>query len=274
MPVNAHLHLRPESKPEDFLSMTCCISAGNRSELEYALKFADAVKALSVSPRGFPHTDDEVPGSYPSHECPTFEIPVCLVSAGIHPWKPEPEVLIWLEELFSSCPGKEDASVVAAVGECGFDLYSSERKATLPQQRIVLERQLEIAAVHAKPVIFHSVRSSQLLFEYETLLKIVPSVIFHAWSGTASEAETLLRHGVNAWFSFGRLLVAGGKKACECVEKLPVERLLPETDDDSSPLLLEEVYRAMARIKNKPCSEMDAVFSSSFRRAYLLKSEP
>ena len=48
--------------------------------------------------------------------------------------------------------------------------------------------------------------------------------------GPPVEAQTLLNHGINAYFSFGKQVFNGNKKVIACVKELPFERILSETD--------------------------------------------
>ena len=48
--------------------------------------------------------------------------------------------------------------------------------------------------------------------------------------GPPVEAQSLLRHGINGYFSFGKQLMNNNKKAIACAKELPDEVLLTETD--------------------------------------------
>ena len=48
--------------------------------------------------------------------------------------------------------------------------------------------------------------------------------------GTFNEAQSLLNKGINCFFSFGKPLLNGNKKAIECTCKLDSRQLLLETD--------------------------------------------
>ena len=85
------------------------------------------------------------------------------------------------------------------------------------------------------PVILHIRRAIPEIFEKIQELKKIEKVIFHSYCGTAAEAESILNHGVNAYFSFGNALLNGHKKAVETVRFLPEERILTETDAPYQP---------------------------------------
>lgn len=173
------------------------------------------------------------------------------ISFGIHPQDPQKEELETLLRLIGE-------KRIEAVGEIGLDLFSDEFRATFSLQSELFKRQLEIAAEHDLPVVLHIRKAVQQLFSLEHLLKKNSSVIFHSYSGTADEALTFLRHGVNACFSFGNALLNGHKRAAECIKMLPVERILTETDAPyqpkagkpfSRPEDLEEIVNAVKGIR-------------------------
>jgi TatD DNase family protein len=54
--------------------------------------------------------------------------------------------------------------------------------------------------------------------------------------GTLGEGESLLRRGVNAYFSFGTPILLNHKEAIRSCAALPLDRLLLETDAPYQPL--------------------------------------
>ena len=150
------------------------------------------------------------------------------ISFGIHPQAPEEKELKTLERLISE-------NRIAAVGEIGLDRFSAEFAQTFELQKKLFTAQLEIAEKAGLPVILHIRKAIQEVFGEIQQLKKIKKVIFHSYSGTAEEAETILHRGVNAYFSFGCALLNGHKKAIETVRSLPGERILTETDAPYQP---------------------------------------
>ncbi len=306
MLTNAHVHFKETFSAADFCGQTVCFCAGSAEEWKRAAEFTrvlnSAASVVPFSPSG------AVGGGSASGEGRA------LVSAGLHPWSlargsagatgfaaEAPEIadaastvsidarLSWLTELFA-----HNAADVAAVGECGIDLYTPELKAALPAQLHAFEKQMELAARYEKPLVIHCRRSIQYFFEYAPRLQKLPSVIFHAYPGTLAECESLLWRGINAYFSFGgsfvqkvgstqngehpevhgaqkmqTVVIRGGKHAAECVAQLPADRLLLETDAaESAAELLPAVFRAAAKLRGGSVSELEAVCGENFRRAY------
>ena len=260
MMTNAHLHYKDSFSYDDFTSQMVCLCAGDADEWGAASSFARAV----------------------NDSCGTRR---CLVSAGVHPWSLEsgetgarnrerllwqPQKLqpdLWLEQLL-----KENAADVAAVGECGIDLYTQELKSLLPAQLDVFEKQVALAVRYEKPLVVHCRRSIQYFFKYRAELRKLPSVIFHAFPGTLSECESLLENGLNAFFSFGKGVLRGGKKAAECVVNLPDNRLLLETDaEEAAPALLCDVFKIASELRGVPCEKLEELCARNFCRAYCVK---
>lgn len=142
---------------------------------------------------------------------------------GIHPQNPDSAQM----EILSGLIRKK---LIKGIGECGFDMFTPEFASTLEKQKLVWEFQLGEAVKHRLPLIVHVRKALPLIFGYIPDLKKVPAVIFHGWPGSPVEAESLLKKGVNAFFSLGKALLQGRKNSLETLKFLPVERILTETD--------------------------------------------
>ena len=125
---------------------------------------------------------------------------------------------------------------IAAVGEAGFDLYSDEFRKTETIQDELFSCHLEIASRHDLPLVLHVRRAMHKIFLYTKILKKLPAVIFHSWSGAPDEAFSLLRKGIRAFFSFGTTLLLNHKNAIHSCAALPADHLLLETDAPYQPL--------------------------------------
>ena len=66
--------------------------------------------------------------------------------------------------------------------------------------------------------------------------------------GPPVEAQSLLNREINGYFSFGKQLLNGNKKAIACVRELPPERVLSETDAPFQ-FLKGESYTTLSDIK-------------------------
>ena len=119
---------------------------------------------------------------------------------------------------------------IDAIGECGIDLFTSELRSTLDLQREVFRAQIELAVRYQKPLVIHQRKAMAEIFSLAPSLSQVSAVLFHGYSGTAIEAQTILNKGVNAYFSFGKSVIRGDRKTAACLATLPRERLRFETD--------------------------------------------
>lgn len=146
-----------------------------------------------------------------------------VATFGIHPQKPDISLYPVLEEL--ACQKR-----IQAVGEAGFDCFTQEFTDTLPRQLEAWHLQLELARKFQLPLVVHCRRAMDKIFLYTKELNALPAVMFHAYPGSPQEARNLLRRGVNAYFSFGKELLRGRRNSIQCVQSLPLDRLLTETD--------------------------------------------
>jgi TatD DNase family protein len=119
---------------------------------------------------------------------------------------------------------------IDAVGETGFDLFNREFRATEELQDELFREHLSAAEKYGLPLVLHIRRAIQKIFLYAGRLKNIPSVVFHSYSGTAEDAASILRRGINAYFSFGAAILLNHKKAMKTCATLDAERLLFETD--------------------------------------------
>jgi TatD DNase family protein len=159
-----------------------------------------------------------------------------LPCCAVHPQMPNPgdgaarfdPLLELLEQLAAG--GR-----LAALGEAGFDLYGPEFRETEALQDRIFAFHLDLARRYDLPLVIHARRAMHKIFALGGELKHIPSVIFHSWPGTLGEGEALLRRGINAYFSFGAVIVLNHKEARRCCALLPLERLLTETDAPYQP---------------------------------------
>ncbi|WP_461246393.1 TatD family hydrolase [Treponema sp. R6D11] len=165
-----------------------------------------------------------------------------LLCFGVHPQLPAvkekeggPFTETELNDSITLLRNLAEVDKIAAIGECGFDLYNAEFKETEKIQDAIFTAHLEIAINYDLPVVLHVRRAMHKIFAAEKELSKCRSVIFHSWSGTLEEARSLLRHGINAYFSFGNTITLNHKQAIQCCSLLPVERLLTETDAPFQP---------------------------------------
>lgn len=169
-----------------------------------------------------------------------FSAPWLWRSAGIHPQDARIDLLPALASQLT-------LRNFCAVGEIGFDLCP-EYVHTLEDQKTIFLAQLELAQQYDLPVILHVRRAMPYIFQYKHFLKKIRAVIFHSYAGSYIEANSLLKTGINAYFSFGTPVLWGAKQANLCLKNLPLERIFLETDAPWQPVR-GEVYTALNKIK-------------------------
>lgn len=195
------------------------------------------------------------------------------ISFGIHPQNPDKAGLQFLEKLLVE-------NKINAVGECGFDFFTKEYKATFEEQKSVFEAQLDLAVKFNKPLVIHCRKANEILFSYSRDLKKLPAVLFHSFMGSLTEAESLLKRGINGYFSFGKQIFNNNKKVIELVSELPLECLLLETDapyqtlkgeTDTKPEEIEKIYKGafeLRKEKNDDYAGFTRQLEVNFKKAY------
>ena len=146
-----------------------------------------------------------------------------LCAFGMHPQLPLVENASFMETIL-----KERR--IGAIGEAGFDLFTKEFKADIARQEEAWRISCELASLYGVPLVVHCRKALDKMFRDSKVLSKIPAVVFHSFTGSVQDASSLLKRGVNAYFSFGNPLTFGDKSAIGCVQKLDVERLLMETD--------------------------------------------
>ncbi|MDR3139903.1 MAG: TatD family hydrolase, partial [Treponema sp.] len=217
-------------------------------------------------------------------------LPLILCFA-VHPQLPAAEIRPVLSERpgFSSRDSLALLNSLAtenrldAVGETGFDLYNDLYRATESVQEKLFAVHLEIALAKGLPLVLHVRRAMHKIFALTGELKGLPALIFHSYSGTQGEARSLLKRGINAYFSFGAVIAKNHKEARRCCALLPAERILLETDAPYQPLQgasfsrwadLPVILSAAARLREEagsPCSSpaaLEAAVEANFFAAY------
>ncbi len=128
-----------------------------------------------------------------------------------------------------------------AVGEIGLDGYPGAPDMT--QQRTWFEAQLALAAKYSLPVLLH-VRHAvedviQCLKRVQGQRQMIPGGIAHAFNGSETQAEQLMRMGFMLGFG-GSLTYEGSTRIRRLAASLPLEHVVLETDaPDMAPSWLE-----------------------------------
>lgn len=271
---DSHLHISkckafPHfSQEENYLAVSSCHS---RDDFEF-LGAPLAPLGSGVPPFADAHSFTALRNSGAPYPC-------VFASFGIHPQAVNPS---YMEKDFSSDLSYLESLLkskkIVAIGECGFDFFTTEFKSTAKEQQAVFETQLALAQKYNVSLVLHLRKSIEKIFTYSKELKKLPAVVFHSFPGTLREAESLKNHRIPAFFSFGKPVLNGKKSAIDCVKNLPLENLLFETDApyqtlkgevETSPGEIRRVYEKAAELRCVGMEELCQIIEENFRKAFL-----
>lgn len=164
---------------------------------------------------------------------------IVLPSFGYHPWHLSERTPDWkqnLEQFLEAVP--------SAIGEIGLDRWKPDLPYA-PQEEMFLA-QLEIAAKRNLPVSIHCLqawgRLQELLAGHTRPAR---GFILHSFGGPVEMVPALARLG--AYFSFpGYFLQMRKLRQRETFKRVPVDRLLIETDAPDQPLPPEMIRHPLA----------------------------
>ena len=208
---------------------------------------------------------------------PTAEVTsMVFASYGIHPQSPALRDKTFIEKELSFIENLLAEKKIIAIGECGFDFFTPEFKSTAPEQEIVFNEQLFLAQKYNVPIVLHLRKSIEKIFTYSRELKKLPAVIFHSFPGTLREAQSLQNHGINAFFSFGKPILNGKKASIDCVQNLPIQNILFETDapyqtlkdeKETLPSDIKKVYQRACELRGLSIEDLCEKIFINFKSA-------
>jgi TatD DNase family protein len=196
--------------------------------------------------------------------------PLVRGALGIHPWfvKDLPEN--WLATLEESL----DRSGIVAVGEIGLDFWQGrddERR-----QREVFAAQVRLAQRLGKPIILHNRKSwPECLAILRELAWSGPGLC-HSFNADAAVLGQVLDLGLSVSFG-GPLTRANAGKLRELAKRVPIDRLLAESDapdqpgaahpaGPSQPAHVPEVYAVLAEARGISLPELATALEMNYRR--------
>ncbi len=188
-----------------------------------------------------------------------IQILVGLDTWGIHPWDLHlPFKKEQIDQVFSQ--KQIDWERVVAFGECGLDRVH-EPSANMEDQIYVLKKHFDMAHVHKKPLIVHSVRAYSDLLGVLKKCKPQQSLLLHAYGGNEYEMNELLKYP--CFFSFGARLVHN----TVMIKKVPLDKLLLETGDQTE-IKIHEIYDLAAKALNMSVDELKPRLVKNFLSFY------
>jgi len=176
-------------------------------------------------------TPQSILASFTIHE----KCPWILTAAGIHPWSAGEysiEDVLKLESFYEQAH---------QISEIGMDGVWAPEKATMSRQSDLLESQLLLAEKYNKPVTLHTKSAEDRIL---TLLDRVslPSILIHWFDGSNRQLTKFLDRG--CFFTIPPSIIKN-QRAREIMKRIPLHRLLPETDNPPTwPWLFDHPARA------------------------------
>ena len=208
-----------------------------------------------------------------SRDCITLAetYPWIYASVGTHPDTADEVNETVLEAYRQMCKHPK----VKAIGEIGLDYYYE----TIPReiQKQAFRMQMKLAEELDMPVIIHERNAHDDGMRIVKEFKDVTGV-FHCYSGSAEMARQLVNMGWYIGFT-GVLTFKNARKAVETAERIPLDRIVLETD---CPFMAPEPFRGkrndsgylyrmaekLAEIRGISVEEVHAVTTENAKRLY------
>ena len=188
------------------------------------------------------------------------------IFCGIHPWLAASVDLTAELARFRTMLGTDPS---LGVGEIGLDRLKD--KNISPVQREVFAAQLELAAEMGRPVVLHGAKCwGEVVKAIRPYAGRIPAFLFHGFSRSDGLLPDLVK--VNGFIGVGKALLNDhAVNYRELAKKIPLDRLLIETDGEDLPdnertALLAEILSKTAELTSVTESQIDSnmsVFTSS-----------
>ena len=161
----------------------------------------------------------------------TEKYPNFYAMVGIHPQEINGNTQFNQEDFLPLIQNKK----VVGIGEIGLDYYWD---ITFKEnQKKILREQMEFANSNNLPISFHDREAHA--DSLEILKEMKPKGVVHCFSGSAEMASEIIKLGMYIGVG-GVITFKNAKKLCEVVERVPIDRILLETD---APYLAPEPFR-------------------------------
>ncbi|MXV13935.1 TatD family hydrolase [Hufsiella ginkgonis] len=197
----------------------------------------------------------------------------CFAMLGLHPCDVKENYQAELDVIYAALSKHK----VYAVGEIGIDLYWD--KTTLAIQVDAFRQQIEWAKQRDLPIVIHCREAFDEVFdvladEHDERLK----GIFHCFTGTAEQAEKIIRLGF--YLGIGGVVTYKNSGLDKVVADLPLDRIVLETDspyltpvpfrgkpNESSYLL--HIAQKVADLKQLPIAEIAGITTENSKNIFL-----
>ena len=205
------------------------------------------------------------------------EYPWIYAAVGFYPQETrymDDDMLVLIENL-----AKKDK--VVAIGEIGLDYYWDRTPHDV--QQYWFRKQLQLSIKLNLPVVIHDREAHgdimQILYEEKVFENT--KVLMHCYSGSASMAKELLKHG--CYFSIaGPVTYGNNRKAKAVIEAIPLDHMCIETDSPyltpvpfrgkrNDPTLVEHTARKIAELKGVTFEEVAEATCNTAKHIFGIK---
>ena len=166
---------------------------------------------------------------------------------------------------------------IVALGEIGIDYYWTKENSE--KQIYYFKKQLELARKYDLPVIIHSRKASQEVFDIVKEYGVRGSM--HCFSGSLELAKEYIKLGFYIGID-GPITYPNSKKGLDIITDIPVENLLLETDSPylppeskrgqiNTPLNLKEIADKVSEVKNIPVEEIIDITYNNAKKLFDLE---
>lgn len=159
--------------------------------------------------------------------------PHCVATIGIHPHEAKDHLDKDVQKRFA---GLATNKQVVAIGECGLDYFYTH--STKDDQITLLKFQLELAQKYDLPLIFHVREAFGDFWPIFDAYKGLRGVV-HSFSSNTNDLDDILSRGLYVGLN-GIMTFTKSKEQLEAAKKVPLDRLLLETD---APFLTPTPFR-------------------------------
>lgn len=170
----------------------------------------------------------------------------CWSTAGVHPH----DASSWSTAVAERISQLAQQTAVVALGECGLDF--NRNFSTPDEQEHAFSVQLALAAERGLPVFLHCRDAHERFIALlAPWLDKLPGAVLHCFTGTEQELDECLRLGLSIGITGWVCDERRGIALRHLLKKIPIDRLLLETD---APYLLpRDLSPKPASRRNEPC---------------------
>jgi TatD DNase family protein len=168
---------------------------------------------------------------------------------------------------------RSNADKIVAVGEIGLDYRLQLNDTQIERCKKIFEQLLDVAEEFDLPVVLHSRKAEQDVFDIVSQRKLA-AVIFHHYSGNMSLAKQIVSNG---YYISLPTTTANSKTLIKIAKKFPLKNLLTETDapfnspEKNVPNVPQNVkftLRLMEDLRNIEMQKIDKIIVANARKIF------